>query len=393
MQNHSNNVFIILHLLPVVCFFLSAIFIFVLRGSKRITNYISFARLGVSVFLAVNIYQYYNTPYYMLTLWNPIHLLTILTSYPLLFAYLFRLMRPKSISYKYWLGAYIPLGILVVMDITFRIAGKTLPPFTDHDQLWQYHKNPLLWLRFTAAILWIIEVAVFGYWGLKMQYQHRLNLTSDFSYTEGAGLGWVRWIIFVMLCDGIVALLAVSFEGIAFKVVAMSIMTVESIITTSFVLRQRDLYRQSSSSSTDLIDEVIENKLIEFDENKIVEQSSQKRELLKQNLLQLLSKDEIFKDPELSSEKVREMLFTNRTYLSQIINHDLGTNFYNLVNNYRVKKAEEMMKDPLHKNMPLKNIAEICGFKSFASFSTLFKQTYNQSPSEWRKIYGFRESV
>ena len=106
---------------------------------------------------------------------------------------------------------------------------------------------------------------------------------------------------------------------------------------------------------------------------------------MKHDLLVLLRKDEIFKDPELNNEKVCEMLGTNRTYLWKVINHDLNTTFYKLINTYRLNKATTMMKDTQHRKMPLKNIAEICGFKSLRAFSVLFKQTYSKTPTEWRK--------
>jgi AraC-like DNA-binding protein len=102
-------------------------------------------------------------------------------------------------------------------------------------------------------------------------------------------------------------------------------------------------------------------------------------------LLTLLEKDEIFKDPELNIEKIRQMLSTNRTYLSKIINHDMNTTFYQLINNYRLTKSISMMKDPIHRNTPLNSIADICGFKSLSAFSIFFKQMYGKTPSEWRE--------
>ena len=51
-----------------------------------------------------------------------------------------------------------------------------------------------------------------------------------------------------------------------------------------------------------------------------------------------------------------------------------------------------MMKNPQHQNMPLKNIAEICGFKSLRAFSALFKQTYSKTPTEWREETCQKES-
>jgi AraC-like DNA-binding protein len=110
----------------------------------------------------------------------------------------------------------------------------------------------------------------------------------------------------------------------------------------------------------------------------------EKRRRLQRDLLALLENDEIFKDPELSLDKIRVMLGTNRTYISQIINRELHTTFYQLVNTCRLNKAVAMMQNPSHKHTPIRNIAEICGFKSMSAFSSLFKQTYGQTPTEWR---------
>lgn len=382
-MNASQNSLIIFHLLPSVCYILIALFIFALRGNKRTTNYMSAARFGVGVLLAVNIAQYYNTPYYMHTLWNPLHLLMILVIYPLFFAYIFSLMRPDKLKGSYWLATYLPLAVFILLDVIFHFSGSPLPPIVDYDQLQKFLHYPQLWVRFAATILCAVEMVVFIYWGLKLHRQHRINLLSDFSYTEGAGLKWVRWILWIMVLESMAILSAISFEGPLFKVITSLIFTVESSITTVFVLRQKDLYQHPTKKELAL--EGLTEAVVGTIDKNLPEQPLQKREILKQKLLHLLEKDEIFKDPELSGEKVREMLGTNRTYLSQVINQDLGTNFYNLVNRYRLKKAEEMLNNPLSRNMPLKNIAEICGFKSLSAFSNLFKQMYGKSPSDWRE--------
>ena len=126
-------------------------------------------------------------------------------------------------------------------------------------------------------------------------------------------------------------------------------------------------------------------EVISAQKNDPSEWPSEKRKQLQHDLLLLLRKDEIFKDPELNIEKVCEMLGTNRTYLWQVINGDMNTTFYKLINAKRLNKATTMMKDPQNRKMPLKNIAEICGFKSQNALSILFKQTYSKTPTEWRE--------
>lgn len=297
-------------------------------------------------------------------------------------------MHPNPIGLCFWLVSYVPLCVLILLGSVFYFTGQPLPSITDYDQLDEFLTNPLLWCYFAAIILWLVEVVVFVCKGLQMQQQHSINLLSDFSYTEGAGLGWVRWMIGIMVIVSIVSLLAILFEGRLFKIIALLTVSMESIFTTIFVLRQRDLYQYTAkkeSESGGFFKTVIHIGCYNGERASMEDFSIQKHELLKQNLLQLLEIDEIFKDSELSSEKMREMLGTNRTYLWQVINRDLGTNFYNLVNSYRLKKAEELMTNPSNENISLKNVAEICGFKSLSAFSNLFHKTYGVRAKDWRK--------
>jgi AraC-like DNA-binding protein len=79
------------------------------------------------------------------------------------------------------------------------------------------------------------------------------------------------------------------------------------------------------------------------------------------------------------------MLGTNRKYLSQVINQDMNTTFYELINTFRLNKSLKMMGNPVHRNTNLSIIAELCGFKSPSAFSTFYKQAYGTTPTEWRK--------
>jgi len=79
------------------------------------------------------------------------------------------------------------------------------------------------------------------------------------------------------------------------------------------------------------------------------------------------------------------MLTTNRTYLSQMINQEMNTTFYQLINNFRLNKAVDMMRNPLRRNMALRSISEICGFKSLSAFCIFFKQVHGKTPKEWMK--------
>lgn len=69
-------------------------------------------------------------------------------------------------------------------------------------------------------------------------------------------------------------------------------------------------------------------------------------------------------------------------YVSQVINQDLNTNFFDLVNNYRVAHAKAVLLASPKKTVL--EIAESSGFNSKSTFNAAFKKFANLTPSQYR---------
>ncbi|MCD9025372.1 response regulator transcription factor [Cohnella silvisoli] len=74
-------------------------------------------------------------------------------------------------------------------------------------------------------------------------------------------------------------------------------------------------------------------------------------------------------------------LHINHSYLSRLIKKETGVNFRDLLCQYRIEKAKEMMKQAEIKTF---EIAYEVGFKDPSHFSQAFKRTVGVSPSEYR---------
>lgn len=68
--------------------------------------------------------------------------------------------------------------------------------------------------------------------------------------------------------------------------------------------------------------------------------------------------------------------------LSQSINEGLGKNFFEMVAQYRVEEAKQMLK--VQRNIKVEEIAEQVGYNSKSSFNTAFKKFTGMTPSEFR---------
>ncbi len=70
--------------------------------------------------------------------------------------------------------------------------------------------------------------------------------------------------------------------------------------------------------------------------------------------------------------------------LSQVINQCMATNFYRLVNGYRVQHAAELIEQP-QLNWTLERIALESGFSNRVTFSKAFKEVMGCTPSAYKK--------
>jgi AraC-like DNA-binding protein len=105
-----------------------------------------------------------------------------------------------------------------------------------------------------------------------------------------------------------------------------------------------------------------------------------------QKLLSLMEKEKPYRDPEITVEKLSNMLDISEKHLSQILNERLQLNFNNFVNKYRVEEAQKKILDPKEKDFVILKIAYDVGFNSKSAFNAAFKKFTQMSPSEFRKI-------
>nr|WP_324257234.1 AraC family transcriptional regulator [Cellvibrio fontiphilus] len=74
--------------------------------------------------------------------------------------------------------------------------------------------------------------------------------------------------------------------------------------------------------------------------------------------------------------------------VSSIINSEFNTNFFEFVNEYRVKRAKQLLLDPAKAQMTILDILLESGFNSKSSFHRFFKRYTGTSAAEFRKQGG-----
>lgn len=98
----------------------------------------------------------------------------------------------------------------------------------------------------------------------------------------------------------------------------------------------------------------------------------------------LMIVQKVFCDPTLSRDKLADMIGTNRTYLSKVVNEKYGKSVSQLISMYRVNRAVELLSRP-DSDMQMKAVEVDSGFSSSSNFFRVFKDQVGMSPAKFRE--------
>lgn len=100
-------------------------------------------------------------------------------------------------------------------------------------------------------------------------------------------------------------------------------------------------------------------------------------------VIRCMEEQQPFLEDDFSLEKFSRIMFTNKTYLSKVINSYSGRNFKQFVNYYRVQYSIELIKkDP---RLSVMELAQMSGFHSTVTYNMAFRINMNDTPGAFSK--------
>lgn len=168
-------------------------------------------------------------------------------------------------------------------------------------------------------------------------------------------------------------------------------------VTLIFIILLRNKLRDLDISYKSIV-----KKNIELDKLNTLLQNGNKKDIFKRKnntinikdeekiykkVFNLLTKEKIYRQAELTEIKLAEIVQTNTTYLSAIINKKFGMSYKALVNHYRINDARKMLTDEVHSKYSIEGIAIEVGYNSRSAFYSIFKQETGMNPSAYIKAY------
>lgn len=308
--------------------------------------------------------------------------------YSLMYVYTEALTSKRNVFEAKWLLHAIPTVFMYCSIVPL----AQLPYEEKANLVTHLTSNAYTKFVFGITILFVIFYLVAT---LRLLNKHKISIRKMFSYEEDISLNWLRilTILLVFLWIGISGLVVnVHYhetaslhmhpkDHVILDMQGHSAFVIFIFFLGFFGIRQQAIYSISNCTT----------ETTEMPGTKSVSSRYEKSGLKKEDsdhhlkrLLMYMEQEKPYLNEKLSLKEVAEKMNISTNHLSQVINENLGKNFFDFVNGYRVDLAKQKLNDPSNNNYTIVSLAYDCGFSSKSSFNAIFKKITGLTPSEFR---------
>src|SRR5690606_207599 len=107
--------------------------------------------------------------------------------------------------------------------------------------------------------------------------------------------------------------------------------------------------------------------------------------IVQDRLSRIMAEEKPYLSAELSLEGLAEKVGLAPKRVSQAINEGFGKNFFEYVNEYRIREAERIFQESTDPGLTVLEVMYASGFNSKSSFNGIFKQLTGMTPSEYKR--------
>ncbi|OFY38765.1 MAG: hypothetical protein A2X18_08810 [Bacteroidetes bacterium GWF2_40_14] len=233
--------------------------------------------------------------------------------------------------------------------------------------------------RIIFVIANIISWCIYNPLSIATVHQYRVNLRNGFSNIEkNEKIGWILFISVFYLCycsivliTGVVVLFVKNDLPLP-HIFNFSILLSLVYILSYYGIRQKELtkffnIRERANEST------YKHSTLTIE---------QKRDITNK-ITSFLETEKGYLNPDLNMELLSDTIGVQKYLITEVINTEIGKNFFQLVNFYRVEAVKRMLADKTN-HYSIEAIGYDCGFSSKSSFYTFFKASTGLTPSEYK---------
>jgi AraC-like DNA-binding protein len=285
-----------------------------------------------------------------------VHLLLSLAMYLFLFFYI-QTVNKEKIGRKH-ISFHLTI-IIVYFSFCQIIVGQI--PVSSQNNIKIYTIVSLVNVLLYSFYL-ISSLVKLRKWNNMLSSQKKINLSFPLILTGGVILLWLRECIVLSLTMLDIIKDALTFIAIIF--IAPPFIFIHAILLMA-LKNPEFFYINQNHSAWFMKEEEQSNYLNGF--------------------IKLMEKEKVYKDSELTLNKIASRLQINPKYLSLILNKQLHCSFPHIINKYRIETSKELLEN--ESGMTIQQIMYEVGYNSKSAFNNHFKRFTGYTPSEYKIKY------
>jgi AraC-like DNA-binding protein len=341
-----------------------------------------FMSIAFLVYLSHAIFFQQNLRIYQL--FDPIYVFSSLAVYPLYYWYI-KLLTVETSYKRYNLWYLLPAAV-------FSIATLITYQYMSDEEKLIYIREFLLersgstsesvtikiqkLIFFGIRIVFVVQVVLFLIFGRKLVLRYNKRVANFYSNLESKTIFWVKYLLYSFVATSTMSI-TVNLIGRNYFADSMMLLLIPSLIFSTLLFFIGLLGYMQNHTVVDLVKDEGTQPLVDLKKFN----TSQ----LQNKLLELFEKEKAYRKPELKITEVSQLLGTNRSYVSALINNEFSCSFNEFVNKYRITEAKRMIKEDSNENYSLYYIAESVGFGSVGTFIRAFKDLEGVTPGKYRE--------
>ncbi|SHF60022.1 Helix-turn-helix domain-containing protein [Mariniphaga anaerophila] len=332
--------------------------------------------LSHAVFFQQNVFAY--------RIFDPLYVFASLSVYPLYYWYI----KLLTVETKYhWINLRMLLPALIFSLATFLLYQlMTKEEQLTYVQGFLLERNGMIdettlikiqeLFFYFGRLVFAIQVVFFLVLGRKLVLHYNKRIANFYSNLESKTIFWVNFLLY--------SFVATSSMSIAFNLIGREIfldspalLAIPSSIFSILLFFIGLLGYMQNHTVVDL--EKDENGHLSADQTKY------HADQLKPKLTDLFEKKKVYNNSELKITDISQLLGTNRSYVSALINNEFNCSFNEFVNKYRVEEAKKVLAKDINKSFSLNHVADTVGFGSVGTFIRVFKTMEGITPGMYRE--------
>ncbi len=173
--------------------------------------------------------------------------------------------------------------------------------------------------------------------------------------------------------------------GVALFLILVSILTLiivrknrRLVLAQRLLIEKTKAMEESEKQNREILKQEIKTQATISDDNE--------RKLLNR-INEAIDNTDVISNPDMNLQTLAEIVESNTTYVSHVINANYNKNFKTLLNERRIREACHKLADRDHyANYTMQVIYQEVGYKNAASFIRAFKKVYGMTPSEYQRL-------